>query len=162
MGTPLVTKNDTYAKIIREGISRGYEVIPEFRVWLKSQQISKSIDLVWATRRPGANTYQDEANLSHWILAATFEIEACDVRIKKEFGRHLTSLPEIKSLNSESPAIHCIALYTAAFDRSALKRISPKDDVSHRRAAAQPYGIHVFTVGDIEWPTAITTLHVKR
>lgn len=151
METPLVTKNDTYANIVREGIERGYEVIPEFRVWVHKQEISKSIDLVWATRQDRKSTRQDRPNLEYWILAATFEIEACDVRINKEFRRHLVSLPNIHSFNQLIPVVHCIPLYTAAFDRSEIKRISHAVDICERAKAAEPYGVHVFTVGSNQW-----------
>ena len=121
---PHTTKNDLYAELVALGVSKGYAVIPEFRVDVPprpvgSRQTSgkKNIDLVWARElNPGRQTGLWR---NHWELVATFEIEACDVRNipGKEFDRHLLDLPTIKNARRGARIKHFIALYTDAYDR---------------------------------------------
>jgi hypothetical protein len=74
---PSVTKNDLYAYLIKEGVKKGYEVIPEFVIKLSSRK-SRKLDLVWARRKSGKQWPQDDFNPKHWNLRAVFEIEGCN------------------------------------------------------------------------------------
>jgi len=111
-----ITKNDIYAYLIREGVKRGYEVIPEFVVKLSNSKTRK-IDLVWASRRNGHKGPQNKLNPAYWDLAAVFEIEGCNIRrLPNEFKRHKGTFRFIaKAHKSKAPKF--VVLYTAAFDR---------------------------------------------
>jgi hypothetical protein len=148
MHTPRPTKNDSYAFLISEGIKRGCEVVPEYRVFLPNLSKKKSIDLVWVKRRPGAAPYQDRESQKYWDLVATFEIEGCNVSIKKEFDRHLRHLPSLNPHFNGRPVFHSIVLYTAAFDRSPLLLRDIDALIGERRSAAERFGIHVFSVNE--------------
>ena len=142
------TKNDSYAFLIAEGVKRGFEVIAEYRVFIPQLKKKKSIDLVWAKRKSGAATYQNSESINYWELVATFEIEGCNVNIKKEFDRHLRHFPHLDRQFSTRSVFHSIVLYTAAFDRSLLKIKDPAAFVLERKSAAKAFGIHVFSINE--------------
>lgn len=144
----LPTKNDSYALLIAEGRSRGFEVIPEFRVRLLGLRRNKSIDLVWALRGSNGRFFQDRKTQDYWDLVATFEIEACDVRISKEFKRHLVELPKLVNKVSGRKIKHHVVLYTAAFDRSSIAHRDPIKDIAARRKHAEASGVKVFSVDE--------------
>ena len=110
-----MTRNDLYAYLISEGVRRNYLVMGEFVVHL-SEDKSKKIDLVWATRNghPGP---QDADNVGYWDLKAIFEIEGCNIRNwPNEFMRHISSFPVISELYG--PDVQkFVVLYTSAYDR---------------------------------------------
>ncbi len=149
MSIDRVTKNDTYALLVSEGVRRGFIVVPEFRVEV-SKDRRKVIDLVWLMRKPAASKYQNKHWSAHWHLVAAFEIEACDVSIKKEFQRHINNLPQLRT---KSPARRSrfVVLYAAAFDRNSLNRKNIPEDIHRRRKVARGKNITVFSVGERGW-----------
>ncbi|MFZ3299823.1 MAG: hypothetical protein WA344_17425 [Ralstonia pickettii] len=153
-----VTKNDIYAQLVRLGIERGYEVIPEFRVKLpdhqRKQDRKKNIDLVWVTRKSNISQHQNCKSLEYWTLHATFEIDACDVRnIKgKEFDRHMRDLPTIKNIPPTESIRHFVVLYNAAYDRAwNNERKTTDDEIEERRrwAAKSKSGVDVIDGRDL-------------
>ncbi len=144
----LPTKNDSYAILIAEGRNRGFDVIPEFRVRLPCVRRNKSIDLVWALRAADVGPFQDRRTQDYWDIVATFEIEACDVRVNKEFRRHLEELPTLKNAVSNRSICHCVVLYSAAFDRSSIAHRNSVADIITRQKHAAPLGVKVFSVDD--------------
>jgi hypothetical protein len=144
-----VTKNDLYAQLVRMGIEKGYEVIPEFRVHLSDRR-KKNIDLVWVTRRPKVGFHQDLGSLQDWTLHATFEIEACDVP-RKEFSRHTKDLPTINNILRTKPVHHFVVLYTAAHDRAWDKRKTNRApaDIEKRRWWARESGVKLVDGNDL-------------
>jgi len=111
-----VTKNDLYAYLTREGVRRGYDVIPEFVLKLPTSKTRK-LDLVWAKRRANRKGNQDAENADYWRLKAIFEIEGCNVRaLPNEFNRHAESFRYIAATYGKSVKRY-VVLYTEAFDR---------------------------------------------
>ncbi len=147
---PHTTKNDLYSELIALGLSKGYSVIPEFRVDVPPREIDgkrtsgkKNIDLVWAKKLgPGRQTGPWK---QHWEIIATFEIEACDVRDieGKEFNRHLADLPTIKNARLGARIKHFIALYTDAHDRRWNVQRPFVREINERKAWAKGKGVTV-------------------
>lgn len=131
-----VTKNEIYGELVKAGISKGYTVIPEFRVFLNNGDRHKDIDLVWATRKPLIEPTLIVDNLDIWHIHAAFEIDACDVRAHiqgKEFNRHLADLPEIMNRNPSTPIHLFVVLYTDAYDRNWNRSRNITLDIQQRR-----------------------------
>lgn len=110
-----MTKNDLYAYLIREGVNRGYEVIPEFVVDLPEGK-TKKVDLVWATRNGDHQGTQNQRNHAYWDLKAIFEIEGSNVPETPQFARHVESFPLI-AIDYGHDVERYVILYTDAFDR---------------------------------------------
>jgi hypothetical protein len=145
---PHTTKNDLYAELVCLGRDKGYFVIPEFRVEVSPLAIggpkrTKNIDLVWARRL--TETRQTGRWQLHWQLAATFEIEACDVRNipNKEFNRHIRDLPTIVNEDPKAKIHHFIALYTAAYDRNWKHSRPFLNEIRDRQEWASGKGVAV-------------------
>lgn len=148
-----ITKNDIYARLVRVGIDKGYEVIPEFRVLLTHDLRKKNIDLVWVTRKPEMTSrYQDRESLEYWTLHATFEIEACDVRNieGKEFDRHVRDLPTIENVSGTERIHHFVVLYNAAYDRAwDNERETTDSEIEQRRQWATGSAVNVVDGRDL-------------
>ena len=154
MQAKLITKNDTYAFLINAGISRGFVVIPEFRVDILSEtkdKHEKEIDLVWLKPRRPVKKLQGRLWHDHWKMIAAFEIDAYDVSINNEFERHMKDLPLIPNAMRDHTKLFC-ALYTSAFDRNGLKHPrGPDNYIEERRIIGSSRGVTVFSVGQIGW-----------
>lgn len=127
-----MTKNDLCAFLIKEGLRRGFEVMPEFSIDLPPRtvtnrsgkrvpkRVKKIVDLVWAVRNDDHPGPQDKSNANYWTLKAIFEIEGCNIprgtTAKKGFRRHIASFPQIANLNG-GPLQKYVVLYTNAHDR---------------------------------------------
>lgn len=112
-----MTKNDLYAYLIREGVKRRYEVIPEFVVDL-NERSSRKIDLVWAKRRRRHEGPQNRRNSEYWSLKAAFEIEGCNIPIsEKGILRHKTCFEHLTEAYRCSVRKRIVVLYTEAHDR---------------------------------------------
>lgn len=107
------TKNDTYAALVRLGIQRGYDVIPEFR--LRYLDRVKVIDLVWAQRNTASAT---------WDIVAAIEIEGCDVALSR-LDQHA-----LDARQADLPFF--LALYTEAKDRNDWAPFNPIGKVRER------------------------------
>jgi hypothetical protein len=129
-----ITKNDLYACLIKEGVKRGYEVIPEFVVKLSNSKTRK-IDLVWASRKAGREWPQNDLNPKYWNLRAGFEIEGCNIRkLPNEFKRHKKTFRFIsRTYSSKTKIDQFVVLYTAAFDRKNFhKKLDRNSEVAAR------------------------------
>jgi len=123
-----VTKNDLYAYLIKQGVARGYRVIPEFVVGITSKDTRK-IDLVWARRKRFSapcikhKTGWIDFNPQHWTLNKAFEIEGSDIpgiySEDKGICRHKKSFAAIRTNYGEGVRTY-IVLYTQAHDRNWL------------------------------------------
>ena len=157
----LITKNDTYRLLIELGIKSGYVVIPEFRVDLSNFIATKSgknmgkknIDLVWLKRKCNAGQYQADVWENHWDIHAAIEIEAYDMAAAS-FQKHMQQFPCLTT------ALPCkqskfIALYSAAFDRSALRKRNPSALINKHTKAAAASHITVFCIGNNGWQSLL-------
>jgi hypothetical protein len=148
-----MTKNDLYAILIREGVNRHYEVIPEFCLYPQSKS---KIDLVWATRRhPG--TWQDRDNHAFWDLKAVFEIEGCNVRrATKELLRHVGNFAQVQDLYGPADVPRFVVLYTAAYDRHFTNAAEHRGlEVATRIGWAENLGIQILDGRNIEDEIAV-------
>lgn len=155
----MVTKNDTYHQLIQLGIKQKFVVIPEFRVFIKEINLipehTKNIDLVWLRPKSPANTFQEDYWEKHWDMVAAFEIDACDVPIKKEFYRHLRDLPLIKNKDKKKKIVSFVALYTTAFDRRKIPSKNNAAQIQERFDLAQEKKVFVFSMLENDWEDKI-------
>ncbi|MGT2455478.1 hypothetical protein ACU4GI_20510 [Cupriavidus basilensis] len=133
------TKNDLYEELIAEGVKRNFSVIPEFRIPAlptKGNPRQKNIDLVWARRRAVHSKHATHTpcnNLCHWDLIAAFEIEGCNVNVKRIVA-HSNDFAWLSS-NWAPNLIGAVALYTQAYDRRWLvKPATAAAQVVHRKS----------------------------
>lgn len=141
-----MTKNDLYARLIQLGVSRGFEVIPEFVLPIPGTRRRPKIDLVWAVRKPGMPAVQDRPNLDYWTVVATFEIEGCDVRYGpegKHFSRHIDFLPLARNREPDVPINHFVVLYTDAHDRNWKGNLPTRELIAERRGWAKGRPVRV-------------------
>lgn len=163
MTSQRISKNDTYALLIAEGVSRNFIVVPEFRVRIPTKNQSqleaekamgryKCLDLVWLERVPQAPLLQECPWPIHWKIAAAFEIDGCNVSITNEFERHISDLPKIYTRGAFNFE-RFIFLYTSAFDRSQLDRKNWDSDIKQRAdvAAHREPSIGVLSAGSANW-----------
>ena len=128
------------ALICREGVTRGYDVIPEF----KYNSGGILFDIVWCLPLPSGT---DE----EYKLVALFEIEGADVPISdirrpnsKEKGlrRHYLNfklLPEIPD------SLKLVVLYTQAFDRKWANERDYRKHISDRKNDAVSYPVTIIS-----------------
>ncbi len=168
------TKNDTYAFLSAEAAKQELASIPEFRVQVRGfrpriqrttpsdqHDDSKAIDLVWARRRPGQEPYQNAEWQECWEIFATFEVEACDVKINAEFRRHLIELPQVRNAPGLREPKHFVLLYKQAFDRSRLNCENPSELVENRRRAAMESTNGIVQVFSVDEPELIKALQLS-
>lgn len=171
MPSTRITKNDTYALLVAEGIARKFQVIPEFRVRVpepgQTQEASerklgryKSIDLAWLQPLQNQSGLQSDVWPCHWNLVAAFEIDGCNVSKTSEFHRHLVDLPTIQTRGT-CPLERFVVLYTDAYDRSPLSKRNWDDNIAERLALARKQtgergsAVHVFSAGAADWSSVL-------
>jgi hypothetical protein len=133
-----MTKNDLYAYLTRQGLRRGFEVIPEFTIDLPNDAGTRNIDLVWATRKQNHRGPQHKRNSSYWQLRGAFEIEGCNISMNPQnhraIVRHIEAFGTIRTDYGLAKTKHLVALYTAAYDRYWHAGIYPEEEDERRRA----------------------------
>jgi hypothetical protein len=132
-----ITKNDLYAYLIREGVKRGYEVIPEFVMTLNSRK-SRRVDLAWVTRKRGHKGRQNQENVAYWNLKALFEIEGSNIRkLPNEFKRHRRAFRFASTEYGKQ--VRCyVVLYTDAYDRAWKHAKNRRDEIAERIGWSSP------------------------
>lgn len=131
------TKNDIYAQLIKIGIQKGYEVIPEFRINLPDGR-KKNIDLVWCIRNNLTSKFQNQPSKEYWSIVAAFEIEGSNVRLKKELHRHITDFPHVSNVDPICSPQKFVVLYTEAYDRTWKNARNADAEIEVRKNWAKP------------------------
>ncbi|WP_422847257.1 hypothetical protein ACOYR4_15755 [Acidovorax sp. M14] len=109
----MVTIEDLYSTLIREGVRRNLDVVAEFCVAPRNRLFEKKIDLAWVRRREDANRF---GSLRRWQIVAAFEIEGYDVPLDR-LELHTSQIKQL--WEEERECFPCfVPLYTRAFHRT--------------------------------------------
>ncbi len=111
----MVTIEEVYSKLIREGIQRGYEVIAEFCVSSRAQDFNKKIDIVWVQRR-AARVDSNVGSLRQWEVKAAFEIEGYNVPMDR-IAMHKAQFDRLIADHTDKFPFY-VVLYTRADHRT--------------------------------------------
>jgi hypothetical protein len=110
----MITIEEIYSELIREGITRNFVVVPEFSIIIDEWPRPKKFDLVWLVERERFDPTQS-GSLKKWKIIAAFEIEGCDVPIARVV-MHVNQLKDIHSKSNE-PFKSFLLLYSKAYHR---------------------------------------------
>lgn len=133
----MFTIEEIYAAVIREGVSRGFSVVPEFSVAAADKTFKKRIDVAWLLPR---NDEAKNGSLRRWKIAAAFEIEGYDVPLDR-IELHSAQFNRLQ--NDWGESFPCfVPLYTIATHRSNAHWGSETPDryIADRKQAAERSG----------------------
>lgn len=150
----MVTIEDVYSELIREGVGRNLHVVAEFCVAPRSGLFEKSIDIAWLRQRDDPARF---GSLRRWQIVAAFEVEGYDV----PFDRIQLHTSQFKQLwDEEGSEFPCfVPLYTRAFHRKDPDwgSDSPERKIQQRIDKARKLGgvIDVRDGRDMQWLGAV-------
>jgi hypothetical protein len=119
----MATIDQIYSEITKEGVERKLAVVPEFTIKVKDKCFGKKVDVSWLRRLP--QTVPGEVGaLREWEIAACFEIEGCDVSVKR-IEQHAEQFHKVRCYVGGS-----LPCYVVLYDR-ALNRAKENWHIAH-------------------------------